>query len=114
MSNTITSPVAEFPGTLVLRAPLNLEQCHRIAVALETASAKGAEAEREDRRYASNQETLRALIACVEKWEIQGQPEAPTLETFNASPVVPVQRFLTWALGELIDIYFGELTVPNE
>lgn len=112
MTKTITSTIPEFPGTITLSSPLNLSQGYHIAVALETASA--ADDSRAHKSYATNTAILQALAVCSEGWDIAGQPEKPTVETFVASPAQPANRLLSWAFSQLTDIYFGERKVPNE
>lgn len=112
MTKTITSTIPEFPGTITLSSPLNLSQGYHIAVALETASA--ADDSRAHKSFATNSAILEALVACSEGWDITGQPQKPTVETFVASPARPANQLLSWAFGELTDLYFGERKVPNE
>lgn len=111
MPKIITSPIPEFPGTVTLCDPLNLEQGYHISVALESATITGEGRAR--KAFAHNKDVFEALEACVEKWEIQGQPDKPTYETFVASPATPAQRLLNWMFRELTKIYFGEIAVPN-
>jgi hypothetical protein len=107
------SPVAEFPGTITLISPLNLEQGYYVSIAIEGAVSSANGDSRAKRAYANNQDCLAALIACSECWNIQGQPEKPTMETFAASPMRPASDLLAWAFRELRTIYLGELKVPN-
>jgi len=57
---------------------------------------------------------LPAILGCVEKWEIENIPEKPTLETFPASPRAETHKLIDWLFRELLTVYFGEATVPNE
>ena len=115
MPRLITSPVPEFPGTITLCDPLTLQQCYTISVAFETIKVNSEDetSTRSKKAYARSRDILDALIACSEKWEIQGQPEKPTQETFIGSPVDKTNTLLTWAFSELQKIYFGEIVVPN-
>lgn len=111
MPRIITSPIPEFPGTITLCEPLTLAQCYSVSVAFETMSGKHDT--KSGHVYARNLDILKALIACTERWDIAGQPEKPTEETFIASPVDKSNNLLSWAFAELSRIYFGEQIVPN-
>lgn len=58
--------------------------------------------------------TLPMLSACVEKWELANFPLSPTPETFPLSPKLGSDSLLSWLVGEILKIYYGELEVPNE
>lgn len=113
MPKTITSPVPEFPGTLTLSAPLTLAQCYAIETALGDPNEIAGSEQKRIWLTASDMQSLPALIACVENWNIQGQPEQPTLETFIATPRRASHDLIAWAFRELTQIYFGEFAVPN-
>lgn len=57
---------------------------------------------------------LPAILGCVENWELENIPEKPTLETFPASPRAETHKLIDWLFHELLTVYFGEATVPNE
>jgi hypothetical protein len=111
MPKIITSPVPEFPGTITLCNPLTLAQC--VMVEIGFGNIGSPDAEKKVWVSPRDQDALAALLACSEHWDIKGQPERPTLETFIATPRIPTHRLIIWAFRELKDIYFGELAVPN-
>lgn len=115
MAKVITSTIPEFPGTITLCEPLTLAQCYVISIAFETININknNKDGKRSDKAYAKNKDILDALIACSERWDITGQPEKPTQETFVASPVEKSNALLSWAFSKLSEIYFGEQLVPN-
>lgn len=55
---------------------------------------------------------LPAIIACVEKWNIEGL-EGVTLETFPASPRKDSHDFIDWLFKEILAVYLGEVAIPN-
>jgi hypothetical protein len=57
---------------------------------------------------------LPALIACVEKWNLEGFPEAVTKDNFPLTPRRPAHLLVEYIFDEIRVIYNGEITVPNE
>lgn len=113
MPKTITSPVPEFPGTITLCDPLTLAQCHAIETALGDPNDVASGDNKRVWLTASDMQSLPAVLACSESWNIQGQPEKPTMDTFIATPRRASHDLIAWAFRELTLIYFGEFAVPN-
>jgi len=124
MSKVIKSKVERWAGSVTFCDPLTAPQVFAIEDALdETAevdpssflalSAKeGVELSWPSRRtYAY----LPALIACIEKFELENFPEDVTQDTWPLSPRNDATILVTNLFSELIAIYRGEVTeVPNE
>ena len=55
-----------------------------------------------------------AIVACVEKWELQKFPEKVTAQNFPASPRKDSHLLVEWLFKELLDVYSGEKEIPNE
>ncbi len=79
MAKIIESPVKRFPGKIVLSDPLTMPQY------MEWVDAANA-AEAEEHPAKKQGLYLPGVLACVEKWELAGIPEHPTVENFPASP----------------------------
>ena len=56
---------------------------------------------------------LPAVLACVEKWELDKFPESVTLETFPASPRAESHGLVAWLFNEIFTVYIGEKQIPN-
>ncbi len=104
MSKTVSSPVKSFPGSVVLADPLT----HPQLVAFQRAHRAVQEAG-EDIVWAEQRLLLLpGLLACVERWELQGIPENPTPDTFPASPERAVARLLAWLIEEITHVWVGD------
>lgn len=57
---------------------------------------------------------LPALIACVEKWEVEGLPDKMTVETFPLTPRSKSSQFVELVFDAIRQVYNGEIEVPNE
>jgi Uma2 family endonuclease len=55
-------------------------------------------------------EKLPAVLACVEKWELENFNPEP----FPASPRGASHKLIDFIFSELVTIYMGEKEVPNE
>jgi hypothetical protein len=108
MPKVVTSPVEQFPGTVVLADPLTLSQVELIESALEF-RPEG------DRFFFTvmDRQQLPALLACVQEWHLEHFPEAVTMETFPMSPRKVSHQLIEWLWNELRAVYLGETTVPN-
>lgn len=56
---------------------------------------------------------IAAILKCVERFEVNGLEEKPTLETFPMTPRVQAREFVDLLWSELDKIYRGETEVPN-
>ena len=124
MPKIITSPVARFAGTVTLADPLIVPQC----LAFEQAIGGGREffdvTERDgDTVYllkpgvmlgVVDADKLPAIVAIVEKWELENFPGNVTADTFPMTPRADSHRLLMWLWEEITKIYVGEVAIPNE
>jgi hypothetical protein len=112
VSKVITSPSKRWPGSVTLCDPLTLPQVELIEAALEMPKDVS-----EDGRVfltVLDKPQLPAVLACVEKWELQNFPDSPALETFPMTPRKASHDLISWIFVELRKIYLGELEIPNE
>ena len=118
MSKTITSPSKRWPGSVTLSDPLTLPQAEAIENALDDRRDAVEEAETgEDGRVyftITDKPCLPAVIACVEKWELEGFPDVVEVTSFPFSPRNAAHELIKWLFEEIIKIYSGESEVPNE
>lgn len=104
MGKLITSPVVRFPGTVEVSDPLNMLQVLAWEKAFREAQAI------KESGYLSdlNAAYLPALLSCIDKWNIKGVPDKPTVETFPFSPRLPSAELISWLIGEISAVYVGE------
>jgi hypothetical protein len=108
MSKVITSNVARWAGTVTIADPLTLPQAQLIEAGL-----KQPEGQEENGRIwlsVIDAEKLPAIIACVEKWELENF----TADPFPASPRGDSHKLIDFIFSELFKVYIGEAEVPNE
>lgn len=103
----ITSPVAAFPGTITLIDRPTLHVVGLWTNAKLVASSEPSE-------MASRAQKLGAALLFTESWQIKGQPEAPTPETFNCIPYQDAFDLLGWLYGEIKHFLDGELDIPKD
>jgi len=109
MSRIITSPVPKWPGTVTLSDPLSFPQALAFQDALEEARKLGDNASAQQANYL----LLPGVIACVEKWELDGI-ENPTPDTFPATPAMSSAKLVGWLVGEISQLYQEANEVPLE
>jgi hypothetical protein len=102
----ITSPVKEFPGTVERPDSLTLPQVIAFENGIRDLKRDGTPAE-------SDGETLALILPFFTDWQIEGQPAAPTVETFIFSPRKAGAELVAWLLGEITKVYVGETEIPN-
>lgn len=109
MPKIITSPVSQWQGTVTIADPLYLPQVEAIEAAFDF-KPDG------EKVWLSvlDKNKLPAIFACVEKWNLENFPDAPTLETFPLSPRPASTKLITWLWQEICAVYLGEVIVPNE
>lgn len=110
MSKLLTSPVKRYPGTVQLSEPMSMPQYFAFRDARnEAAKFAGAD----DADWAELQQAmLPGIMACVEKWELEGLNIPP--ETFPSSPRMASIRLCTWLFDEIAKIFVDEEELPNE
>lgn len=111
MSKKITSPVQRWAGSVTIADPLTIPQAQLIE-----AGMKQPQDGEDGRVWLSviDGMQLPAIIACVEKWELENMPEVLTADTFPASPRKYSHEIINWLFKEILAVYFGELIIPNE
>lgn len=129
MPKKIDINIPPFVGSVTLCEPMTLEQ----VIALEDAQDAAAEETQESPflkrviETRGNDADARAIWAsradkhfvpvickCVEKWELAGYPENITPENFPATPRGKSIELIRMLMSELMSIYNGETSVPNE
>ena len=123
MSRILPSPNAVYTGSVTLAEPLTFPQLAAFAESLEAAGdvleAARAEAGPEAKTYTYDQIAYNVLLvpgvmACVEKWELDGGfPAAVTKENFPATPLEASRELIAWLVREIRKIVNGERRLPN-
>lgn len=112
MPKSVTSPSKLWPGTVTLADPLTLPQVELIEAGLELPEGLG------EKVYFSvlDKMAMPAIIACVEKWNLENFPEAPTLDNWPMTPRKQSHEFVAFLWSEVVRIYNGEqdAPVPND
>lgn len=107
------SPVAKFPGTVVLPEYLTMPQ----VLAFETALGKLTADLPEDGQRVwlsiGDRQMLSAVLPVVTEWRITGVPESPTAETFPFTPRKASHDLIQWLFNLIRDIWIGEDQIPN-
>lgn len=111
MSKTIQSPVAAFPGQVILYDPLTFPMVFALEDAyLETEQMK-------TKTYHRLLYTLLpAILLCIQEWHIDGLPDHPALDSFPASPPskrMAVAELIAWLLTEISKLQQEAAEVPN-
>lgn len=110
MSKQITSPLKRWPGSVVIADPLTIPQAQFIEAGLKQPAQKG------EKVFFTALDVMKlpAVLACVEKWELENFPPAVGMDNFPASPRKDSHLLVDWIFGELLKVYSGEAIVPNE
>ena len=104
---TITSPVARFPGTVVLHDPLTLPQAIGMERAMD-ASLRLDNPSQNEINYA----LMPGICGCVAEWHLDNLgPLTP--DTFPASPKRAAAELMAWLVNEVIALYKDAEEVPN-
>ena len=117
MSKVIKSKAQNYTGTVTIFDRLVLSQVELVEAALldnKTVYEDARENEKSVYRTQIDKPKLPALLACVEKWEIEGFPEPLTVDNFPLTPRADANYFIEMVFDEIRRIYNGEREVPNE
>lgn len=124
MSKKLECPVKHFEGFVIFCEPLTMPQVMAIdkGVVLrgEFFEEKEVEGQRgyylkPDTAWSSpDNEALKAILECVEEWNLKNVPENVTAETFPGSPRKASKDLISWLWGEVLNIYKGETDIPND
>ena len=111
MPRQITSPVKKWPGTVTISEPLTFPQAQAIEDAIGLPDGELKAKDKKKRVWLSVSDTARlpAVLACVEKWELEGFTPDP----FPASPRAASHQLIEWIFLEIYKVYIGELEDPN-
>lgn len=118
MSKLVQSKIEQYQGSVTLADPLTISQARIIEAGMRPpeddeyfVNSKG------DKVYyytVDDEKQIPAILACVEKWELENLPNPVTLDNFPASPRKATHQLIDWLFGEIKKIYIGELQIPNE
>jgi hypothetical protein len=110
MGRVITSPVAQFPGTVTLAEPLTFPQF----LAWQDAVTAMRDLIDQDEPDASRAEQalLPGLCACIETWNLNGGQQY-TPETFPATPRAASSQLIAWLLRETTALITAADADPN-
>lgn len=107
---TIKSPSKKWPGEVVLSDPLTFPQVLKLEEALREAQAAGDNISMTRMNYL----LLPGILACVERFNLDGFPETVTADTFPATPRVASAELIAWLINEVMDLYRNAVEIPNE
>ena len=116
MSKVLQRKMEPFTGSVTLSDPLSLEQeaaVERANYHLERAIENiDGEADGVSIRTLA---ILPGVLACVEKWNIAGIPENPTIQTWPTRPRNAVVSLVSWLFVEIGKIYTDaqDPEIPN-
>jgi hypothetical protein len=115
MSKVITSPIPRWSGTVTLANPITEAQAIEIERTMAIVKEAGERVE-EKSNFKELQHTLnksaklRAVLMCVEKWELQDF----TVDPFPFSPKGDSNKLIAFLFDEILAVYEGDAFIPNE
>ena len=110
MSKVITSPIDRWQGTVTLSDPLTYPQVMAFQDAL--AVVRGLD---EDTSVAeANYALLPGVFKCVEKWELDGIGENPTVDSFPATPALSAAQLVAWLIQEVSNLFQEAEEIPKD
>jgi hypothetical protein len=110
MPKRIESPVAHWPGYVMLSDPLTYPQVFAFEDAREAAQNASKEGIQDWRRL--QYLWLPGILACVEEWHLEGI-ENPTQDTFPATPAKSASELLAWLIDGIVELHQEAETIPN-
>ena len=118
MSKTLTSPILEFSGTVVIPARMTMPQ----VLSWERSTREqrefldGLQAEGQQTFSTSGIDNLVIPVLCeiVEEWHIDGMNGNTAPDNFPATPRLASHKFIEWLGGEVRKVYLGETDIKNE
>jgi len=115
MSQIITSPLSEYPGSITLPDGLTLYQMAEWEKVLDQLKYRAGE--RGIKAVVETADTwlmaLPTIITIVEKWEITGIPEHPTVENTKFTPYREYRKFSKWVFNLISALFLGEKDIPK-
>ena len=112
MSIVIKSDSKKWPGSVTIVEQLTLPQAELIddGNAAQYANPRGGRVS----FTAIDKARFPALLACVEKWDLQNISTPPTLDTWPWHSRIENHALINKIWSALLDVYHGEEEVPNE
>lgn len=109
------SPVKRFPGHVVLPEFLTLPQVLAFESAREQIVAIRQGLDPDARVQRSRLDAIYLPVVCmiVSEWCISGVPEKPEPDNFPMTPRLATAELIAWIIGEISQIYIGEIDIPN-
>lgn len=108
VSKIITSPSNRWPGTVEITDNPSWEQIDALEASFNIPIEEGKAV------YFSviDRQQIPAILAWVEKWDLQNFPNPVTVENFPRIPSKARHQLVNWIYDEIRQIYLGD--VPNE
>lgn len=106
----IASNSKRWPGSVTITEQLTLPQVELIESALEPLQDSGKQVF----FTAIDKNTIPAIIACVEKWDLKNFPDPVALETWPMQARKESHMLIRLIWEAVIQVYIGEQEVPNE
>lgn len=104
----IKSEIKGFKGTVYLPEFLPIVPVNNFSRALEKVSQS------EIKLWDRDEIMMPALFACIERMEIEKQPEHPTIETFRFTPAEQADQLIALLITEVSKVVMGEQEIPND
>jgi hypothetical protein len=110
MSKVVSYSGEKWSGTVTFSDPLTLEQ--------EAAFELGMASYRETVKQGGGLSAqilaiLKGVLPCVEKWNLGGFPEVPTLENWPTRPKTECAKLSAWLLEQMAKLYQESTEAPN-
>ena len=106
MTKIINSPVKKFPGSITLPDALPLAK----VLAFDKAMRAASDLPIIERAAVC----LDAIMDCIEVFQIKGQPDKPTSQTFLYTPAAAATDLYIWLLTSVTALVVGEKEIPND
>src|SRR5690242_1427403 len=106
----VKSESKRWAGSVTVYDQLTLPQVELIEAALEPVETD------KDGRYfltAKDKKVIPALLACVEKWDLQNFPQPAALETWPMTPRKESHELIDTIWRAVLLVYQGEQDIPN-
>ena len=117
MSKVIKSTIKRWPGTVTIADPMTMPQV--LAVEKALIDSRDFIEERKDGKTYLKAKTmpgsidaprLEAVIACVESWDLKDFQSDP----IQCTPRDDSRDLISLLFSEILNIYNGEIEIPNE
>lgn len=112
MSIVIESTIENFEGKIFLPDFLTMPQVNAFNAA-NRKTQKAANSPEGITMWERDEMIAPGLFACIEKLEMQGQPEHPSLENFRFTPARDGDIFISFLIVNISKLVMGEEIIPN-